>query len=100
MKEAKFNSLEADLIRWCYYTAGYSRPLLARHFETTVDQIQAIVSEGLPREQNPASSAAEAKRQPCKLEFQAESLLRPQTETPKVDRESLRKIFSRALTED
>jgi hypothetical protein len=99
MKEAKFNSLEADLIRWCYYTAGYSRPLLARHFETTVDEIQQIVSEGLPREQNPAITV-EGKRQPRMPEFQAESLLRPQTETPKVDRESLRKIFNRALTED
>ena len=98
MKEEKFNALEQDLIRWCYWTAGYSRPLLARHFECTVAEIQEIVSGGLPREQNPASSAA-GKRQPCKLEFQADSLLRPQAEIPKVDRESLRKIFSRAITE-
>jgi hypothetical protein len=99
MKEEKFNALEKDLIRWCYWTAGYSRLLLAKHFETTVAEIQEIVSGGLPREQNPASSAAEGKRQPCKLEFQAGSLLRPQAETAKVDGELLRKIFSRAITE-
>lgn len=95
MKEEQFNALEQDLIRWCYYTAGYSRPLLAKHFATTVDEIQQIVSGGLPREQN----AAEGKRQPGKLEFQAESVLRPQAETSKVDREWLRKIFRRAVTE-
>src|SRR5258708_6268706 len=100
MKEEKFNALEKDLIRWCYWTAGYSRPLLAKHFETTVAEIQEIVNGGLPREQNPASSAAEGKRQPWKLEFQAESLLRPQAENPKMGQDWLRKIFSRALTED
>lgn len=78
---------------------GYSRPLLAKHFETTVAEIQQIVSGGLPREQNPASSATEDKRQPAKLEFQADSLQRSQAEIPKVDRESLRKIFHRAITE-
>src|SRR5258708_16061622 len=98
MKEEKFNALEKDLIRWCYWTAGYSRPLLAKHFECTVAEIQEIVSGGLPREQNPASSASEDKRRTCKLEFQTDSLLRPQTESPKVDRKWLRKIFSRALT--
>jgi hypothetical protein len=92
MKEAKFNALEEDLIRWCYWTAGYSRPLVAKHFETTVAEIQQIVSQGLPREQNPASGTAEGKRQPCKLEFQADSLLRPQTEPAKPDGEWLRKI--------
>ncbi len=65
MKETEFT----DLIRWCYWTAGYSRPLLARHFECTVAEIQEIVSGGLPREQNPASNAAEGKRQPRKLEL-------------------------------
>jgi hypothetical protein len=90
---------EEDLVRWCYYTAGYSRPLLAKHFESTVDEIQEIVSGGLPREENPAISAVEGKRQPCKLEFQADSLLRPQVETPKMDRDWLRKVFRRALSE-
>jgi hypothetical protein len=99
MKEEKFNAMEQDLIRWLYYTAGYSRPLLAQHFETTVDEIQEIVSGGLPREQSPPTSAAEYKQQPRKPEFQADSLLRPQAELPKVDREWLRKIFRRALTE-
>jgi hypothetical protein len=94
----EFTAREQDLIRWCYFTAGYSRPLLAKHFQTTVDHIQEIVSGGLPREEVPATSAA-GKRQPCKLEFQADSLLRPQAENPKVDREWLRKIFRRALTE-
>jgi hypothetical protein len=97
--KTKFTAREEDLIRWCYWTAGYSRPLLARHFECTVAEIQEIVSGGLPREQNPASSAAEGKRQPRKLEFQADSLLPPQAENPKVDREWLRKIFRRAITE-
>jgi hypothetical protein len=99
MKETEFTAREEDLIRWCYYTAGYSRTLLARHFECTVAEIQEIVSGGLPREQNPASSAPGGKRQPRKLEFQADSLLRPQAETPKVDREWLWKIFRRAVTE-
>jgi hypothetical protein len=99
MKEEKFNSLEQDLIRWCYWTAGYSRPLLARHFECTVAEIQEIVSGGLPREENPVMSAVECKRQPRTPEFQADSLLRPQVETPKVDREWLRKVFQRALGE-
>ena len=96
---SKFTAQEIDLLRWCYYTAGYSRPLLAKHFETTVDEIQEIVSGGLPRGRDAAISAVEGKRQPCKLEFQADSLLRPQAERPKVDPESLRKIFHRALSE-
>jgi hypothetical protein len=95
----EFTPEEQDLMRWCYYTAGYSRPLLTRHFECTVAEIQEIVSGGLPREQNPPSSAAEGKRPLRTPEFQAESLLRPQAETPKMDPESLRKIFHRALTE-
>jgi hypothetical protein len=98
MKEEKFNAMEQDLIRWCYYTAGYSRPLLAKHFQCTVGEIQQVVAGGLPREQNPTSSATEAKPQPRKPEFQADSLLRPQAENPKVDREWLRKIFRRAIT--
>ncbi len=86
-------------MKWCYYTAGYTRPLLARHFECTVDEVQAIVSGGLPREQNPAGSAGEDKPQPRKLEFQADSLLRPQAENSKVDREWVRKVSRRVLTE-
>ena len=35
-----------DLIRWCYWTAGYPRPILAQHFECTVAEIQGIVSGG------------------------------------------------------
>jgi len=42
MKEAEFNAMEQDLVRWCYYTAGYSRPLLARHFECTVAEIRKL----------------------------------------------------------
>ena len=100
MPEFTVRDEDLDLIRWCYYTAGYPRPLLARHFETTVDEIQDIVSGGLPRELNPVSSAAEEKRQPYKPEFQADSLLRPQAERPKVDPEWLRKVFRRALTDE
>jgi hypothetical protein len=100
MKETKFTAREEDLIRWCYYTAGYSRPLLAKHFECTVAEIQEIVKGGLPREQNPTRSAEEGERQPGKLEFQADCLLRPQVENPKMDQEWFRKIFSRALTEN
>jgi hypothetical protein len=62
---SEFTAEEKDLMRWCYYTAGYSRPLLAQHFECTVAEIQEIVSGGLPREQNGAAS----KRQPASSNF-------------------------------
>src|SRR5258707_15896813 len=86
MYETKFTAQEQVLVKWCYDTVGYTRPLLAQHFECTVAEIQEIVSGGLPREQSPAASAAEDKPQPRKLEFQADSLLRPQAENSKVDR--------------
>jgi len=48
----------ADLARWLYLVAGFSRSQLARDFETTIAEIEEVVSTGLAQILNPASNAA------------------------------------------
>jgi len=41
MKEAEFNAMEQDLVRWCYYTLAI-HDLLARHFECTSQRFRKL----------------------------------------------------------
>jgi hypothetical protein len=60
----RFTDAEQDLIRWCYVVAGMSRSKLARDFECTVDDIQAVVSSGLSDVLLPRKSKRRASSKP------------------------------------
>jgi hypothetical protein len=93
MKETKFSAREADLIRWCYVVGGLSRARLARDFECTIDDIQEIVSTGLGEVLSPGHV------QPVPPVILLGTLAPPLAEAPyNEDREWLRKVFQRALT--
>ncbi len=87
---------EEDVVRWLYVVAGFSGARLARDFECSVSDIEEIVATGLARALNPTSKAAGRKQKPRQMDFQA---VKPQTATPKLDREQLLDIFRRTLTE-
>jgi hypothetical protein len=84
---------EQDLVRWLYVVAGYPRARLARDFECSIGDIEAIIRNGLGQILNPARAAG-GKQKPRKLEFQVGSVP-SQTETPKLEQRF--ESFRRAL---
>ncbi len=85
---------EQDLCRWLYLVAGFSRKKLARDFETTIAEVEEVVSTGLGEILCPGHV------QPSAPIIALGALAAPLTEVvgrSNEEREWLRKVFSRAL---